>query len=233
MSALGLGASKSLRGYSTSGALFIHLLLTVAIIFPFSHAFTFKAGRSSNAAALFISDEPIFAPSNLGFAPRREKYRHSTHLSRRLHVVFSSWGPEPVWESCTVVKNRVASKHCVEITVEVTPDKAQQYKIPGQYVQIRPANDQGSKPIFLAIASPPATVPEYSKFEFLVKRTNGNGFICDAAVGSKVDVSQILGQGFPMQENLEGFKYDFPTQNVILCASGSGKGRCRIFTSII
>jgi len=162
-------------------------------------------------------------PFNLACAPKVENYLHLATFSRSRNVVFSSWGPEPEWESGTVVKSRVASKQCVEITVEVSSEKAQQYKFPGQYLQIRPANDQGTiKPIFLAVASPPAKAPENSKFEFLVKRSSGNGFICDAAVGSKLDVSQILGQGFPMQENLDGFKYDFPTQNVILCASGSG-----------
>ena len=33
---------------------------------------------------------------------------------------------------------------------------------------------------------------------------------------------QVMGGGFPMQENFEGFKYDFPTQNVLLFANGSG-----------
>lgn len=35
-------------------------------------------------------------------------------------------------------------------------------------------------------------------------------------------MSQVLGNGYAIQENMEGFKYDFPTQNVLLCAAGSG-----------
>jgi NAD(P)H-flavin reductase len=31
-----------------------------------------------------------------------------------------------------------------------------------------------------------------------------------------------MGYGFPMRENLEGYKYDFPTQNLLLFATGSG-----------
>lgn len=31
-----------------------------------------------------------------------------------------------------------------------------------------------------------------------------------------------MGSGFPIRENLEGFKYDFPTQNLLLFATGSG-----------
>jgi len=31
-----------------------------------------------------------------------------------------------------------------------------------------------------------------------------------------------MGGGFPVEENIDGFKYDFPTQNLLLFASGSG-----------
>jgi NAD(P)H-flavin reductase len=37
-----------------------------------------------------------------------------------------------------------------------------------------------------------------------------------------VEVSQVLGGGYPLQEDMKGFKYDFPTQNVLLFAAGSG-----------
>ena len=39
---------------------------------------------------------------------------------------------------------------------------------------------------------------------------------------SSIEISQPMGNGFPMKENLEGFKYDFPTQNLLLFATGSG-----------
>jgi hypothetical protein len=205
--------------------MFTLLLFALTFLLGYNHAFTFAPG-SSRLIWKQSQESRLLVPLNLPFAPKAEYHHHLATVTRTRQVVFSSWGPEPEWESCTVVKSRVASKQCVEITVEVSSEKAQQYKLPGQYLQIRPANDQGTKPVFLAVASPPAKAPDDSKFEFLVKRSSGNGFICDAAVGTKLDVSQILGQGFPMQENLDGFKYDFPTQNVILCASGSGKDCC-------
>ena len=31
-----------------------------------------------------------------------------------------------------------------------------------------------------------------------------------------------MGSGFPIADNIEGFKYDFPTQNLLLFATGSG-----------
>lgn len=88
----------------------------------------------------------------------------------------------------------------------------------GQYVQLRLNED--TKPLFLAIASAPD--PENPSFEFLVKKTEGNEWFTALDSGASVEISQVLGNGFPMEENLEGFKYDFPTQNVLLFATGSG-----------
>jgi NAD(P)H-flavin reductase len=59
-------------------------------------------------------------------------------------------------------------------------------------------------------------------FEFLVKKTDDNEWMTGALEGSSLQVSQVLGGGFPAEENLEGFKYDFPTQNVLLFGVGSG-----------
>ena len=130
------------------------------------------------------------------------------------------WGPEPVWSTAQVKTNQAANQSAksVSITVTVPPETATEYKVPGQYVQFR-LNEE-TKPLFLAIASPPNG--ENAEFEFLIKKTPDNGWITDAAPGTLVQISQVLGGGFPMQENLEGFKYDFPTQNVLLFGVGSG-----------
>lgn len=73
---------------------------------------------------------------------------------------------------------------------------------------------------------PPAEADEAagapSEFEFLIKKTDNNGWITDAGEGLEVEVSQVLGGGFPIKEEIEGIKYDFPTQNVLLFANGSG-----------
>jgi len=124
--------------------------------------------------------------------------------------------------------------------VDVTADTASSYTVPGQYVQVRPApssdgsEDDEVKPIFLAIASPPPPKVEQTEeadaaagggattLEFLIKKTDDNSWITDASTSTTVDVSQVLGKGFSTAEELDGFKYDFPTQNVLLFASGSG-----------
>jgi NAD(P)H-flavin reductase len=77
-----------------------------------------------------------------------------------------------------------------------------------------------TKPLFLAISSPPDA--ENAEFQFLIKKTDDNGWLTDAGVGAKVEISQVLGSGFRIKDNFEGFKYDFPTQNVLFFAVGSG-----------
>ena len=135
-------------------------------------------------------------------------------------VLFMGWGPEPIWSTATVQSNvdANASGKSSSIIVQIPVETAQEYKVPGQYVQVRLNED--TKPLFLAIASAPDA--ENAVFEFLIKKTDDNGWITSAAPGTPVQISQVLGGGFPMEENLEGFKYDFPTQNVLLFGVGSG-----------
>lgn len=161
-------------------------------------------------------------------APRAKiiQKRPLSFLSRRRLVIVAGWGPDPIWETATVVSTAKACESCVSLTLDVGEEKAKEYEIPGQYVQVKVAGDDEAKPVFLAIASPPITPEEdgfsKSQFEFLIKKTDNNAWITDAIEGNKFDVSQVLGNGFKIKENIEGFKYDFPTQNVIFFAAGSG-----------
>ena len=137
------------------------------------------------------------------------------------HVLFMGWGPEPIWTTAKVTSNTPANKSgkCISIHVELQSDVAKEYTIPGQYVQVRSTEE--TKPLFLAIASPPNA--DSNTFEFLIKKTDDNEWMTAAAPGLSLQVSQVLGGGFPIQENLEGItKYDFPTQNVLLFGVGSG-----------
>lgn len=59
-------------------------------------------------------------------------------------------------------------------------------------------------------------------WEFLVKETEFNSWIASAPPGAAISVSQIMGSGFPISDEVDGFKYDFPTQNLLLFATGSG-----------
>jgi NAD(P)H-flavin reductase len=135
-------------------------------------------------------------------------------------LLFMGWGPEPIWSAAAVSSNDVANESggSVSVVVAVPPETAQEYSIPGQYVQVR-LNEE-TKPLFLAIASPPAA--ENASFEFLIKKTDGNEWMTNAVPGTSLQISQVLGGGFPIAENIDGFKFDFPTQNIFLFAAGSG-----------
>ena len=85
-------------------------------------------------------------------------------------------------------------------------------------MQVRSGED--AKPSFFAIASAPGA--SANEFEFLVKESEGSKWFTSAAEGTQVEVSQVMGGGFPISENLNGKKFDFPCQNVILFAAGSG-----------
>jgi NAD(P)H-flavin reductase len=141
---------------------------------------------------------------------------------RGFQPLFMGWGPDPIWTSSKVVSNMSGSPsgQFVEVTVDVPQDVMEGYKVPGQYVQLKENDSEDSKPLFLAIASPPST--DGTKMEFLIKKTDNNDWITSAAEAKEVVISQVMGGGFAMEENFEGFQYDFPCQNVLLFANGSG-----------
>jgi NAD(P)H-flavin reductase len=178
--------------------------------------------------AMFASTATAFAPPSLGvvrptFAPQQtQQQQYVPRRQQSSPVLFMGWGPEPVWSEAEVktLEQANQSGNSVLVTVAVPPETAAEYKVPGQYVQVRLNNEDDTKPLFLAIASPPA--PENAVFEFLIKKTDGNEWMTSASAGTKVEISQVLGGGFPMEENLDGFKYDFPTQNILLFGAGSG-----------
>jgi hypothetical protein len=177
-------------------------------------------GALSSAVHAFVT--PTYS-SPAAFVQRGQQIQHAPTVTTRDNkrcVLYMGWGPEPIWSPSEVKTNDAANESgtSVSITVSVPPETAQEYKVGGQYVQFR-LNEE-TKPLFLAIASAPNA--EVAEFEFLIKKTDDNGWITDAALGTQVQLSQVLGNGFPMEENLEGHKYDFPTQNVLLFAAGSG-----------
>ena len=196
------------------------LRVSVAVLLT---AASVDAFVSPAAKPVLLNPQAITAKNTPSVVSNNQLYFHDKiqyQQRGRSSVLFMGWGPEPVWSSAKVKSNEQACKSgsCVTINLDVPPETAQEYKTPGQYVQLRLNGD--TKPLFLAIASAPD--PENASFEFLVKKTEGNEWLTSAGAGTGVEISQVLGNGFPMEENLEGFKYDFPTQNVMLFAAGSG-----------
>ncbi|CAM9493979.1 unnamed protein product, partial [Hapterophycus canaliculatus] len=96
-------------------------------------------------------------------------------------------------------------------------DIAKEYTSPGQYVQVRVGPD--AKANFFAIASPP---DPSGSLEFLIKENDSTKPLVALKPGSKVEMSTVMGKGFPIKENFSGYKFDFPIQNVVLSATGTG-----------
>jgi len=153
--------------------------------------------------------------------PATNKYEARQSLSQ----LFMGWGPDPIWESATITSTSAASAsgNFVGLKVDVSADLVEAYKVPGQYVQVKQdINDEEGKVLFLAIASAPGAETEGSSIEFLVKKTDSNDWITNVDDGTAIAVSQVLGGGFPIEEEMSGFKHDFPLQNCLLFANGSG-----------
>jgi NAD(P)H-flavin reductase len=138
--------------------------------------------------------------------------------------LFMGWGPDPIWSNTVVQSNEMACRNgrSILLRLSVPPDTAASFVTPGQYVQVMIENNNEIKPAFLAICSAPNNDQENASFDFLIKKTDTNTWLTGLAVGATLQVSQVLGMGYSVKENLEGFKYDFPTQNIILVAAGSG-----------
>jgi sulfhydrogenase subunit gamma (sulfur reductase) len=153
--------------------------------------------------------------------------RSSVISTRSNQVLYMGWGPEPIWTDSVIVGGGAIpaceSGKSVIVQVQVPEESAKLFTVPGQYVQMRPKAGEGeepAKPLFLAIASPPNTGS--TTFEFLIKKNDNNSWITSIADNTIVEISQVLGNGYAIDENIEGLKYDFPTQNILLFAAGSG-----------
>ena len=186
-------------------------------------SFSVGHGESSKHAPMVSSmDVRLTRPYH-----RRITTAGSTSTTK-LHM---GWGPEPIWSpaSVTSVTDACPSGKSVSIELSVPSETYASYTIPGQYVQVKPAgnvdDEDAIQPAFLAICSGPASTDDVSSsstFQFLVKRTGNNEWLTDATVGTAIQVSQVLGNGYNIIENIDGLKYDFPTQNILLFAAGSG-----------
>lgn len=171
------------------------------------------ATRSSNGVA-------FMPPSTTTSTTFRTSTTFTTTRSTKLYM---GWGPDPVWSQATVTstESACASDASVLVKLSVPAETAAAYTLAGQYVQVRLDDSEDSKPLFLAIASAPD--PENAEFEFLIKKVDGNEWMTTSiTTGATVQVSQVLGGGYAVEENLDSLKFDFPTQNVLLFAAGSG-----------
>uniref|UniRef100_A0A7S2G1T3 FAD-binding FR-type domain-containing protein n=1 Tax=Florenciella parvula TaxID=236787 RepID=A0A7S2G1T3_9STRA len=135
------------------------------------------------------------------------------------------WGDDVVFSTAKVLSNEPAAEGMRSITVEAGDDILGAYTIPGQFVQIKEKED--TKAGFFAIASSPGATP--GQCELLIKLSEGsdwapgNQWLCGSKAGETLIMSPAMGSGFKMEDNFsETGANDFPVQNVLLFAAGSG-----------
>lgn len=115
------------------------------------------------------------------------------------------------------------TKHCedhtlLRVNVGVTfslGSLTDAYRVPGMYLQLRPSldNDDGVKPAFLAISSPPTIS---GIFEFLIKDSDSTKWVSSLKEGDVVYSSPVAGKGFRFSS------LNPLPDNVLLFATGSG-----------
>jgi NAD(P)H-flavin reductase len=122
---------------------------------------------------------------------------------------------EGFWTKAKVISNVAEATGIRKIEFDVDSKVLSEFRIPGQYVQIRSGE---SKPGFYAIASPPRS----EKLTFIVKETENNAYISKASPADTLDLSMPQGRGFQIEEYFERYKFDFPVTSVLLMACGTG-----------
>lgn len=128
----------------------------------------------------------------------------------------------PEWTSSVVVKNTKHAEGLRSIDIEVQEEIAALYSQPGQYMKMKMKTKSGSeetKSTLLSIASPP---DQRKVLSFLVRESAPHEFLINTKAGDVLDLSAPLGKGFQIEQYFENYHADFPVNNVLMIACGSG-----------
>ena len=136
----------------------------------------------------------------------------------------SSDRDQQTWNDAEIVSSRPAcpSGKSTLIEIQVDRETLREYTTPGQFVQLRPHNDDSIDPIFLAISSAPAFgKTSKSTLQFLIKMSPRLPWLPETLVkGTTVKISPVMGSGFPLNQLLS--RADADASTIILAAAGSG-----------
>lgn len=131
------------------------------------------------------------------------------------------------WNAVKVLENSVICEEHRYVVLNVgttaeTGSLCDAYRVPGMYLQMR--LKEGGKPAFLAISCAPNM---QGVFEFLIKDAESTEWVTALKAGDTVEVSPVMGKGFPISSKLELFGYPAlpeeqqPTE-LLMFATGSG-----------
>jgi NAD(P)H-flavin reductase len=182
--------------------------LVLALAFPApARAFSYAFGPVGLTSRLSTSSARSFLP------PLRSASVHMGSTVSRARIAVLRMNAASDFMSGSVVSNEEGADGLRVIKVEVPKDVVSGYTTPGQYVKMRKDSSM-EKPGFFAMASAPSGG---RMFEFLIKRTEGSAWICDAKKGGTIDVSPAQGKGYKYAD-----AFGPEITDVILLATGSG-----------
>lgn len=151
--------------------------------------------------------------------------RRQTTLPRYHVIPVASAKPqqETDWNRLSIVENTLACEdhRYIVVNVGVMSERGSlcdSYRMPGMFVQMRPSAE--IKPSFFAISSAPNTA---GYFEFIVKESESTKEICAMKEGDKIEMSPVMGKGYPMSNlNLSKYDDDKKPEDILLFAAGTG-----------
>ena len=144
------------------------------------------------------------AALQLGGSVRPHALQLGARAPCRTSRLICGWGPDPVWTALEVGSIEDAADGLKAITIKPADGAADEFTVPGQYVQIREPGAE--KAGIFAIASSPKKAGD---FEFLIKEqppsdwSPGTGWLTDSKAGLPLEMSQVMGPGFKVDGVLD------------------------------
>eukprot|EP00903_Cladosiphon_okamuranus_P020227 g18566.t2 len=200
----------------------VHAQAEIPVHSEYEASFWVTASGSGARVQAFVGHAPLVQPRSLWQAsssPAVSSARAAAPEGRRAGraaVTRMGWGDDVVFSKAKITETEKLAEGQYGLTIDAG-DIAAGYTAPGQYVQIRMGPE--AKAGFFAIASPP---DKSGLLEFLIKENDSTKPLVTSKAGATVEMSNVMGEGFPIAENFSGYKYDFPIQNVVLSATGTG-----------
>ncbi|KAF0923266.1 hypothetical protein E2562_005230 [Oryza meyeriana var. granulata] len=172
------------------------------------------AAVANISTALHLRPSPhAFAVPAMGSLPFLRRRMRSWPIAA-VQQDAAVWTPAPVSSSGAAS----ADGSLVHFSVDLSDadDLAASFTAPGQYLLIRVPGEDGLKPAFMAIASPPGG----AGFDFLVKTVPGTTAekLCGLRDGDVVELGAIMGNGFLINR----INPPDEAQTVLLFATGTG-----------
>ena len=173
----------------------------------------------------------LLASTVYSFSPRDSQTSSASRVLLHANGESSANWWEPQWTDVEILSNKAAcaSGRCRAIRVNAPESLQQEYRAPGQYIQVRNTGqddqDQDDAPLLLCFL-PIASSPRKDYFEFLVKDNNNEEkkWLLDLPVGTQLQLSGVLGKGFQPREipTMKPATTIMDAESIIMACNGLG-----------